>query len=120
MQQHASSVQSERKRMRPRAENVKKAGGINTARLGAKDRGIVFKESCWWVRLYVNGREKWYRADNKSQAKALYGRLKADQREGKYFDKPRSVPFKELAKDYQMAVDARRRRVGDDHARLAR
>ena len=90
------------------------------ARLGAKDRGIVFKESCWWVRLYVNGREKWYRADNKSQAKALYGRLKADQREGKYFDKPRSVPFKELAKDYQMAVDARRRRVGDDHARLAR
>lgn len=26
-----------------------------------------------------------YRADNKTQAKALYGRLKADIREGKYF-----------------------------------
>lgn len=55
------------------------------ARPGAKDRGIVFKDGQWWVRLYVNGREKWFRADNKTQAKTLYGRLKADIREGKYF-----------------------------------
>ena len=55
------------------------------ARLDGKDRGIVFKEGKWWVRLFVNGREKWYRAENKTQARALYGRLKADIREGTYF-----------------------------------
>jgi len=55
------------------------------ARRNGKDRGIVFKEGKWWVRLFVNGREKWYRAENKTQAKALYGRLKADLREEKYF-----------------------------------
>jgi len=55
------------------------------ARPGGKDRGIVFKGENWWVRLFYNGREKWYRADNKSQARALYGRLKAEIREGCYF-----------------------------------
>src|SRR5438094_10465851 len=55
------------------------------ARPGARDRGVVLKDGCWWVRLYVNGREKWYRADNKSQARALYGRLRAEVREGTYF-----------------------------------
>ena len=58
------------------------------ARSGGKDRGIVEKpkrSGIWWVRLYANGREKWYRADNKTQAKALYGRLKAEIREEKYF-----------------------------------
>jgi integrase len=51
------------------------------------DRGITQRKGRdgWWVRLYVSGREKWYRADNKSQAKALYGRLKAEIREGRYF-----------------------------------
>ena len=55
------------------------------SRRHGKDRGIVFKNGLWWVRLYVNGREKWYRADSKTQAKTLYGRLKADVREGRYF-----------------------------------
>ena len=55
------------------------------ARKHGKDRGIVFKDGKWWCRLFVNGREKWYRAETKSQAKALYGRLKAEVREGKYF-----------------------------------
>src|SRR5713101_6670506 len=55
------------------------------ARKSGKDRGVVFKDGAWWVRLYVNGREKWFRADNKTQAKTLYGRLKAEIREGKYF-----------------------------------
>lgn len=55
------------------------------ARKGNKDRGIVFKDGAWWVRLYVNGQEKWYRADNKSQARALYSRIKSEQREGRYF-----------------------------------
>ena len=55
------------------------------ARKDSKDRGVTFKEGVWWAHLYVNGREKWYRCDTKSQAKALYGRLKAEQREGTYF-----------------------------------
>ncbi len=55
------------------------------ARSGGKDRGIVFKKNTWWGRLYVNGREKWFKADNKTQAKVLYGRLKAEIREGRYF-----------------------------------
>ncbi len=55
------------------------------ARKKGEDRGIVFKEKKWWVRLFVNGREKWHRADNKILEKALYGRLKADIREGTYF-----------------------------------
>ncbi len=57
------------------------------ARKGGKDRGVVFKEGKWWARLYVNGRELWKKADNKTQAKVLYGRLKADIREGTYFPK---------------------------------
>ena len=55
------------------------------SRRHGKDRGLVYKNGLWWVRLYVNGREKWYRADSKTQAKTLYGRLKADLREGRYF-----------------------------------
>ena len=57
------------------------------ARKGSKDRGVTFKEGVWWVRVYANGREKWFRSDTKSQAKVLYGRLKAEQREGRYFPK---------------------------------
>jgi len=58
------------------------------ARLNGKDRGIVEKpvgSGKWWVRLSVNGRERWFRADNKTQARTLYGRLKAEIREGTYF-----------------------------------
>jgi integrase len=58
------------------------------ARHGGKDRGVVEKPTGsgqWWVRLYANGKEKWFRCDTKSQAKALYGRLKGEQREGTYF-----------------------------------
>ena len=58
------------------------------ARKAGKDRGIVEKPAGsgkWWVRLTMNSREKWFRATNKSQAKALYGRLKAEAREETYF-----------------------------------
>jgi integrase len=58
------------------------------ARKGGKDRGILEwppRSRQWWARLWVNGRERRYRADNKTQAKALYGRLKADLREETYF-----------------------------------
>ncbi len=68
----------------------------------------------------VNGRERCYKCDSKSQAKALYGRLKAEQREGKLFEKPKPVPFRELAMEYVTQVDSRRRRKGDDQPRINR
>jgi len=58
------------------------------ARAGGKDRGILEwpkGSGKWWVRIFVNGREKRYRADNKTQAKALYGRLRAEIREERFF-----------------------------------
>ncbi len=58
------------------------------ARKNGKDRGILEypKDSGqWWVRIYINGREKRFKADNKTQAKALYGKIKADIREKRYF-----------------------------------
>ena len=78
------------------------------ARPEGKNRGITFKDGKWWVRLFVNGREKWYRTENKTQAKALYGRLKADQREGKYFEKEKTFPFRPIALEYEEVVDANR------------
>src|ERR1044071_4101671 len=92
------------------------------ARPGGKDRGITQRKGRdgWWVRLVHNGRERWHKCDTKSQAKALYGRLKAEQREGRYFEKPKAVPFRELALDYLQTVEARRRRKGDDQSRINR
>ena len=58
------------------------------ARKNGKDRGIVEKPSGsgqWWVRLVHHGLEKWHKCDTKSQAKALYQRLRADIREEKFF-----------------------------------
>lgn len=58
------------------------------ARKGGKDRGLVEKpkgSGHWYVRLCAAGQDKLYRCDSKSQAKALYGRLRADVREEKYF-----------------------------------
>jgi len=91
------------------------------ARKNGKDRGILQRKGRdgWWVRFIHNGRERWHKCDTKSQAKALYGRLKADQREGKYFKKERPLPFRQLAKEYEETVDANRRgRVGDDKSRI--
>jgi len=92
------------------------------ARKGGIDRGITQRNgrAGWWVRLYANGRQQWFKCDTKSQAKALYGRLKAEQREGKYFEKPHAVPFRKMALEYLQTVDARRRRKGDDQSRMNR
>jgi integrase len=76
------------------------------ARKDGKDRGIVEKpkgSGNWWVRLYVDGRERWHKCDSKSQARTLYGRLKGDAREGKYFPeryKPHAVPKPLLLREY--------------------
>lgn len=94
------------------------------ARKGGKDRGIVEKPAGsgqWWCRLFSNGREIWTRCDTKSQAKALYGKFKAQQREERLFPKEKKrepVSFKDIAKAYEDAIDADRRRKGDDRAQV--
>lgn len=94
------------------------------ARKNGLNRGIVEKplgSGQWWARLYTGGRERWIRCDSKSQAKAVYGRLKAEGREGKLFKKEQALPFRQMAKSYEETVDANRRgRVGDDRSRIQR
>jgi integrase len=93
------------------------------ARKDGKDRGILEyppKSGKWFVRIWVNGREARYRCSTKSEAKALYGRLKSEQRSGKYFEKPKTILFRDVAEDYITRVDARRRRKGDDKSRIDR
>jgi len=46
--------------------------------------------------------------------------LKAEEREGKYFEKPVAAPFRNMAQEYIQSTDARRRRKGDDNARINR
>ena len=65
------------------------------ARKKGEDRGIVEKpkgSGKWWVRLFVNGREKWFRCNNKTQARETYGKKKAEIREGKYFPEKFNQP----------------------------
>src|SRR5688572_5577925 len=92
------------------------------ARKGGVDRGICQRKGRkgWWVRIYSNGRQRWFICDTKSQAKALYGRLKAQFREGKYFEKPHAVPFRQFALEYKKTLEARQRRKGDDTSRINR
>jgi len=63
------------------------------ARKEGKDRGITQRKGRegWWVRVYEEGRQTWCKCDTKSQARTLYGKLKADAREGKrsFFQKRR-------------------------------
>lgn len=67
------------------------------ARKGGIDRGICQRKDRpgWWVRVFVHGRQRMYRCDTKSQAKALYGRLRAELREGTYFPE-KYAPKKEI------------------------
>ena len=94
------------------------------ARKNGKDRGVVEKpkdSGKWWVRFFVNGREKWERCDNKTQAKEVYRKRKTDQREGKYFEKEKTFPFRQIALEYEEVVDTNRRgRKGDDRSRIQR
>jgi integrase len=91
------------------------------ARQGGKDRGVAFKDGSWWVRLYHEGREVWRKCDTKSQARSLYGKLKAEIREEKYFPKTKKrepLLFKTIAKDYETSLNEDRRRPRDNHARI--
>ena len=96
------------------------------ARKNGKDKGILEHpkgSGKWWVRIFVNGREKRYRTDNKTQARTLYGRLKADMREENYFPekfKKKIIRFSDLAKDRIVYADTHHKRSGDDIPRVQR
>ena len=66
-----------------------------------KDRGITQRKGRegWWVRVYEEGRQTWRKCETKSQARTLYGKLKAEAREGKLFPKPKKTKSI-LLKDY--------------------
>lgn len=70
------------------------------ARKHGKDKGIFQRKDRpgWWVQVFHNGRARTFRCDTKSQAKALYGKLKADIREHKFF------PQQFAAKDITLAA----------------
>ncbi len=93
------------------------------ARKDGKDRGILEyppKSGRWFVRVWLNGREKRFRCSTKSEAKALYGRMKSEQLSGRYFEKPKTILFRDVANDYIARIDARRKRKGDDKSRIDR
>src|SRR2546422_7183974 len=79
----------------------------------SRDRGIVQRKGRegWWVRIAHAGRERWFKCDTKSQAKALYGRLKAEIREGKYFPEkfkqPRDLTLRAWITRYQEGVTSK-------------
>ncbi len=68
------------------------------ARKDGKDRGIMQRtrkgklEAGWWVRIVHQGREIWRKCDTKSQARAVYIKLKAELREGTLLPKVTVTP----------------------------
>ena len=96
------------------------------ARKDGKDRGILEwpnGSGKWWARLMAGGRERRYRADSKTAAKALYAKLKTEVFEQRFHPEKyerRALPFSELVKDRLAYADAHHRRPGDDDARMQR
>ncbi|MHB1926916.1 MAG: tyrosine-type recombinase/integrase [Leptospirillum sp.] len=90
------------------------------AREGGKDRGVQFKNGSWWARFYIDGKEVREKADNKTQAKAIYAKRLVEVREGRYFPKAKTVKvtFRELAEEYLKYADLHHKRKGDDAPRI--
>ncbi|MBI3805404.1 MAG: site-specific integrase [Nitrospirae bacterium] len=89
------------------------------ARAGGKDRGLVErpKESgIWWVRVWHEGKEHWYRVGAKSAAKDLYRTIKDKQRRGRFFpeeyERKKKVPLKDFM-DQVIAV-SKKQSLRDD------
>jgi len=93
------------------------------ARKNSRDRGIVERPANsgkWYVRITLNGRDRLFRVGTKTEGKALYGRLKAEALAGKYFEKPKTIPFREIAQEYLDRVNSRRGKTNEDKARMDR
>ena len=70
------------------------------------------------LRIRLEGRTRYFKVRNKTEARLLQGKLKAEQLQGRYFERPKAVSFRKIAQEYETAVDARRRRKGDDKSRI--
>jgi integrase len=84
-------------------------------------RGFIEKppgSGKYCLRIRLEGRTRYFKVRNKTEARLLQGRLKAEQLQGRYFERPKVVPFRDMAKEYIDRVDTRRRRKGDDKARI--
>ena len=93
------------------------------ARKDGKDRGTLELppgSGRWYARWYENGKEHKIRCLNKSEARALYNRMKSEQLSGRYFEKPKTILFRDVATDYINRIDARRKRKGADKSRIDR
>lgn len=58
------------------------------ARKDRKDRGLLERpkgSGIWWVRVYIQGKERWYKVGAKSSARSFYEKLKTEEREGRLF-----------------------------------
>ena len=86
-----------------------------------KQKGLIERppgSGKWWVRIWLQGRDRWFRVASKTEGKALYGRLKAEALEGKFFERPKAIPFRTIAKEYSDRLMIRQRRKQDDQSRL--
>jgi len=84
-----------------------------------KHPGIITKDGQMYLGIKLDGIDTTFRIDNISQGNALRGRLKAGHREGKHFKKEKSLPFCQIATDYEKNIDIHRRgKKGDDRARV--
>lgn len=93
------------------------------AKKGNKDRGIFERpkgSGNWYVRCHEYGKEKWVKAKNKTEARAIYLRMKAAAAEGRVSPVRRMVSFKQLAEERKQYADVHHKRKGDDNPRVQR
>ena len=89
--------------------------------MARKEQGLLERppgSGKFYVRITINGKNRLFRVSNRSEGKALYGRLKSEVLSGKHFEKPKATPFRTIAKEYGDRVSAKQRRKKDDRARL--
>ena len=86
-----------------------------------RPRGIIEKpkgSGRLYLRIMLRGRLQLFRIRTISEGKALQGRLKSEQLQGRYFERPKVVPFKDIANEYIARVNARKIRKNDDKSRI--
>jgi hypothetical protein len=91
------------------------------ARKDGKDRGIFQRDGVWWVRVFIDGKDRRFRVGCKTVAKHTYQRMKTEQRENRFLPENyqrRRIIFSELADARLIYADAHHSRKGDDKARV--
>ena len=83
--------------------------------------GTQFKDGAWYARYTYKGETIYEKCDNKTQARILYGKRKAEIRERRYFPKVQEAPkpkFSELAEQYRVYARNHHKRQDDDEHRI--